>query len=228
VDSVTRPAGDTKPEGVHGMIRNLKVLGITVIAVFATAAVMASAASAAEFHHTGGEENARTMASNAGQGAHVFTAGLIGSISCNTATFTGTAFLPSTSPTVEVSPSYSGCTFLGISNVEVKMEGCTYEFYVEGPPFKGKVVIKCPAGKKINFTASGCKVEVGPQTVNSASYTNLENETVKVSSNVTGITYTGSLTCPGATGTHSDGTYTGSAIATAETEFGETVGAFVG
>jgi hypothetical protein len=211
------------------MNRNLKVLGLTLLAVFATAAVMASAASAAEFHHTG-EENARTMASNAGQGAHVFTAGLIGSISCNTATFTGTKFLSSTSPTVEVSPSYSGCTFLGISNVEVKMEGCTYEFYAEGaaPSYAGKVVIKCPEGKKINFTASGCRVEVGPQTVNSVSYTNLENETVKVTSNVTGITYTGSLTCPGATGTHSDGTYSGVAIARAETAFGETVGAFVG
>lgn len=208
------------------MIRNLKVLGLAAVAVLATTAVMASAASAAEFHHTG-EENARTMASNAGQGAHVFTAGLIGSISCNTATFTGTKYLPSASPTVEVAPAYSGCTFLGISNVEVKMEGCTYEFYIEGPPFKGKVVIKCPEGKKINFTASGCKVEVGPQSVNSVSYTNLENETVKVASSVTGITYTGSLACPGATGTHSDGTYTGSAIATAETEFGETVGAFV-
>lgn len=210
------------------MIRNLKVLGLAVVAVLATTAVMASAASAAQFHHKGGE-NARTMASNVGQGAHVFTAGLIGSISCSTATFTGTEYLPSTSATVEVAPAYSGCTFLTIPNVVVNMEGCTYEFYAEGPApsYAGKVVIKCPEGKKINFTASGCKVEVGPQTVNSVSYANQPSETVKVSSNVTGITYTGSALCPGAQGTHSNGTYTGSAIATAETELGQTVGAFV-
>lgn len=212
------------------MIRNLKVLGLAFGAMLAITAVTASAASAGEFHHTGGAEKARTMASNAGEGPHVFTAGLIGSISCNHATFTGTAFLPSTSPSVEVLPSYSGCTFLNVSNVVVNMTGCTYDFFVEGaaPSFKSKVVVTCPTGKKIHFSASGCTVEVGPQTVNSVDYTNiLANETVTVNSTVTGITYTGSLGCPGATGTHSDGTYSGAAVARAETESEVVVGAFV-
>jgi hypothetical protein len=212
------------------MIRNLKVLGLALVAALAMTSVAASAASAAEFHHTG-ESNARTIASNAGEGAHVFTAGLIGNISCNTATFTGTEYLPATVTVLTVTPAYSGCTFLGIPNVVVKMEGCTYDFHAEGaaPSFVSKITVTCPAGKKINFTASGCTVEVGEQTVENVQYTNLATspESVTVKSNVTGITYTGSALCPGAQGTHSNGTYAGSAIAKAETKSGEVVGAFV-
>lgn len=207
-----------------------KALGITLVAIFATSAVLASAASAAEFRHEGGE-NARVIASNAGEGNHVFTAGLIGSISCGTATFTGTSYVTSPQATITVAPAYSSCTFLGISNVKVNMEGCTYRFNTPTGtgPFTGTVTILCPAGKKINFEASGCKVEVGEQTVSSVSHTNLATspKSVTVKSNVTGITYTGSVLCPGATGTHSDGTYSGSAIAKAETELGEVVGAFL-
>lgn len=213
------------------MTRNFKVLGLTLVALLAMTALSASAASAAEFRHEGGAEKARVIANNAGEGNHVFTAGLIGSISCSTATFTGTSFVTSPQATITVSPAYSNCTFLGISNVKVNMEGCTYRFNTPtgSGPYTGSVTVLCPAGKKINFEASGCKVEVGEQTVSSVSHTNLATspKSVTVKSNVTGITYTGSALCPGATGTHSDGTYTGSAIAKAETELGEVVGAFL-
>jgi hypothetical protein len=213
------------------MIRNFKVLGLTLVAMFAMIAMSASAASAAEFRHEGGEVS-RVIANNTGEGAHVFTAGLIGSISCSTATFTGTSYVTSPQATITVSPSYSGCTFLGISNVKVNMEECTYRFNTPtgSGPYTGSVTIICPENKKINFEASGCKVEVGPQTVESVSHTNQAGppKSVTVKSNVTKITYTGSALCPGATGTHSDGTYSGSAIAKAETkETKEVVGAYV-
>jgi len=212
------------------MNRKIKTLGLTLAAMFAMTALSASAASAAEFRHEGGED-ARVHASNAGEGAHVFTAGLIGSISCSTATFTGTEFLSSPQPTVEVSPSYSGCTFLGISNVKVNMEGCEYRFNTPtgSGPYSGSVTITCPEGKKINFEASGCKVEVGEQTVSTITYTNLAGppKAVTVTSDATGITYTGSALCPGAQGTHSNGTYSGSAISRAENTSEEIVGAYV-
>lgn len=214
------------------MIRNFKTLGLTLIAMFAMTALSASAASAAEFRHED-PEDARVHASNAGEGAHVFTAGLIGNISCSTATFTGTEFLPSPQATITVVPSYSGCTFLGVKEVKVNMEGCEYRFNTpasEGAgTFTGSVSILCPAGKKINFEASGCKVEVGEQTVSSVTYTNLAGppKAVTVKSNVTGITYTGSALCPGAQGTHSDGTYTGAAISRAENTAEEIVGAYL-
>jgi hypothetical protein len=212
------------------MTGKFKALGLTLVAMFAMSALSASAASAAEFRHEGGED-AKVTASNAGEGAHVFTAGLIGNISCSTATFTGTAFVTSPQATVEVSPTYSGCTFLGVSNVKVNMEGCEYQFNTPtgSGPYSGSVTITCPVGKKINFEASGCKVEVGPQTVSSVSYTNLAGppKAVTVKSNVTGITYTGSALCPGAQGTHSNGTYSGSAISRAENTAEEIVGAYV-
>jgi hypothetical protein len=212
------------------MIRHFKTLGLTLIALFATTAMLASAASAAEFNHEGGED-ARVIASNLNQGAHVFTAGLIGKISCSTATFTGTEFLSSPQPTVTVSPSYSGCTFLGVSNVKVNMEGCEYRFNTPTGtgPFTGSVTILCPENKKINFTAEGCTVEVGEQTVSTITYTNQAGppKSVKVTSDAEKITYTGGLLCPGATGTHSDGTYSGTAISQAENTSEEIVGAFV-
>jgi hypothetical protein len=207
----------------------LKALGVTLVAMFATTAMLASAASAAEFRHQGAED-ARVIANNAGEGNHVFTAGLIGSISCSTATFTGTSYVTSPQATVTVSPAYSNCTFLGVAGVKVNMEGCTYQF--ETPtgtgPFTGSVTVICPVGKKINFEASGCKVEVGGQTVKPVTYTNLATspKSVTVKPNVTGITYTGSALCP-SSGTHSDGTYAGAAIAKAETTLGEVVGAFL-
>ncbi len=223
-------ACDTPTKGVIEMIRKFKTLGLTLIAVFAMSALSASAASAAEFRHEGGED-AKVTASNAGEGAHVFTAGLIGNISCNTATFTGTEFLTSPQPTITVLPSYSGCTFLTIPNVKVNMEGCEYRFNTPtgSGPYSGSVSVICPVGKKINFEASGCKVEVGPQTLSSVSYTNLAGppKSVTVKSNVTGITYTGSALCPGAQGTHSNGTYTGAAISKAENTLAEVVGAYV-
>ena len=224
-------ARDTPTKRSFTMNGKFKTLGLTLVAMFAMTALSASAASAAEFHHEG-EEDARVIASNAGEGNHVFTAGLIGSISCSTATFTGTSYVTSPQPTVTVTPVYGGCTFLGAKEVKVNTEGCTYRFNTPtgaASPFTGSVTILCPAGKKINFTAEGCTVEVGEQTVSSVSYTNLATspKSVTVKSNVTGITYTGGLLCPGATGTHSNGTYAGSAISKAETTLGEVVGAFV-
>ncbi len=212
------------------MIRKFKPVGLAFVAIFATTAMLASAASAAEFRHQGAED-ARVIANNAGEGNHVFTAGLIGSISCSTATFTGTSYVTSPQATVTVAPVYTGCTFLGIANVKVNMEGCTYRFNTPTGtgPYTGTVTVLCPVGKKINFEASGCKVEVGEQTVSSVTHTNLATspKSVTVKSNATKITYTGSALCPGATGTHSDGTYTGAAISKAETTLGEVVGGYV-
>lgn len=212
------------------MTGKFKALGLTLVAMFAMSALSASAASAAEFRHEGGSD-AKVTASNLNQGAHVFTAGLIGSISCSTATFTGTEFLSSPQPTVEVSPSYSGCTFLGVGNVKVNMEGCEYRFNTPtgSGPYSGSVTITCPVGKKINFEATGCKVEVGEQTVSTITYANQAGppKSVKVTSDATGITYTGSALCPGAQGTHSNGTYSGVAISRAENTSEEIVGAYL-
>jgi hypothetical protein len=214
------------------MIRNLKVMGLALVAMFAMAATMASAASAEEsFVHTAeietGELTAKVMATNNGEGAHTFTAGLNGTISCNTATFTGTSFVTSPQSTIEVAPSYTDCTFLSVPAVQVNMTGCTYKF--ETPSNKeGSVLVVCPKGQKIHFEASLCKVEVGPQTVGNVTYTNLPTTpaSVTVTSKVTGITYTAGVGCA-VPGTFNNGTYSGSAITTAITPGGIPVGVHV-
>jgi hypothetical protein len=209
-------------------MRHIRHLGSAALVVLALAAIGAGSASAAQFRHEA-IENAKVKATNTNN--HVFTAGPIGSITCTSATFTGVAYLPSPQKTLEVEPAYSGCSFLGVvGTVKVNTEGCKYKFNepTGSGPFTGTVDVVCPEGKKINFEAEGCKIEVGSQTgLKTVSYKNLASS-VEVTANVTGITYKAGLTCIGATGEHSDGTYSGTANATAEDQLTkETVRAYI-
>jgi hypothetical protein len=205
------------------------MFGLAVLAAFAMSAVAASAASAAEFFHEG-EGLARVIAKN--EGAHKFTAGVIGTIECKKATFTGTSFVASPQKTVTVTPAYSECTFLGVANVVVNTNGCTYTFLepTGAGPFTGAVDVNCPVGKKISFEAKECKIEVGAQgPLSSVTFTNLATtpKSVKVAANVTKIKYTASGLGCGIIGEKEDGSYTGTALSDAETEGGELVGGFI-
>ena len=214
---------------------SIRMLGIAFVAVVAMSAVAASASSAAFFHE--GEGKARVIAKNENHegkvSIHKFTAGLIGTFECKKATFTGTEFVTSPQKSVTVTAAYSECTFLGVANVVVNMNGCTYRFNEPTGlgPYTGTVTVLCPAGKKITISAEGCIVEVGSQgPLGTLTYTNwkeLVPPAVEVSANVTGITYTGSPLCPNEPGTHSNGTYKGIALARAEEGFGVIVGAWI-
>jgi hypothetical protein len=209
-------------------VRLTKMLGLALIAAAAMSAVIASAASAAEFFHDA-EGTARVTAKN--EGVHKFTAGIIGTIECKKATFTGTSFVTSPQPTVTVEPTYTECTFLGVSGVVVKTNGCSYTFNLPtgAGPFTGTTTVNCPTGKKIEFEATGCKIAVGAQgPLSSVTYTNLATVpmSVKVAASVSKIKYTSSGTCV-VLGEKEDGSYSGTAIADAETEAGELVGALV-
>jgi hypothetical protein len=209
----------------------LHALGVALIAVFALSALSASAASAAKFQAT--EYPAKVTANNKGQGNHVFTAGLIGNISCEVASFEGTKFLSGPVTELEVSPTYEKCQFLGLPTV-VETHGCTYLFHepTGGPTvFTGSVNVLCPEGKTITFAVASCKVEVGAQgPLSTVTYTNQATtpKTVKVEANVTGIKYTAIGTCNGLPGPHSDGHYVGTVISSAHNELLEPVGGFIG
>lgn len=215
------------------MKRTIKMFGVCALSVFALSAVSASGSWAATFQATA--YPAKVIAKNTNN--HVFTAGLVGSISCTEATFTGKEFLKGPVSVLTVIPVYKKCTFLTVETT-VNMNGCVYEFLEpEGtaPTFKGKVNVVCPTGKVITFSAGACTVEVpGTATENhelsSVTYTNKETspKTVEVVANVTGITYISSLGCNGTPGKHSDGVYEGTATASAVNELGGTVGAFIG
>jgi hypothetical protein len=206
------------------MIRNLKVFGLTVMAVFALTAVASSAAQAIEFHS---EIENTTVTANTEAGSNSVFDAAGASISCSSATFTGSQALK-TSATLTVTPTYTGCTFLGVLNVPVKMNGCQYTFNANG-----EVAVTGASCTAITFEATGCKVEVGKQSnLKEVTYTNiLGNGTttreVTVTPHVTGITYTSSGLCP-KNGTFADGNYTsGNAVAKGENSKGAQVGVWV-
>lgn len=208
----------------------MKRLGAALVTVLATSAVMASGASAAKYQAF--EYPAKFDATNVG--IHTFKVGLVGTLSCNTATFTGTVFLGAPSTTFEVNSSYSGCKFLGVVGIAVNMNGCKYKFNeptgVE-PSFTGSVDVVCPTGKEISFTAGTCTVTIPPQaarkTVGYTDETNGVEEWITVAANVTGMEYTASALCPNEPGTHTNGVYQGTSKATAQNESGATISAFI-
>lgn len=204
------------------MTRNLKTLGLAVMAMFALTAVAASAAQAIEFHSE--IENTTVTASTEAGSNSVFDAAG-SSISCASATFTGSQ-AAKTSPTLTVTPVYSNCTFLGVVGVPVETNGCQYTFNANG-----EVAITGASCTAITFQAVGCKVEVGKQSgLKEVTYTNLgtgAGREVTVTPHVTGITYTSSGLCP-KNGTFTDGNYTsGNAIAKGENSKGVQVGVWV-
>ncbi len=154
------------------MKRVFKAFGLTLVAVCALGAVMASGASAAEFTafntttnlHEGGtakgtdlSEPAFTVNSEALQ------------VKCATNTYEGKS-ATGTEPTPKVKPTYTACNaflFGGkVGSATVNTTGCEYEFHIAaggGPDvYTGTTSIVCPAGVTgIDITTSnGCEFVV--------------------------------------------------------------------
>jgi len=174
------------------MIRNLKVLGLALAAVFALSAVAASAASAAngKITSTGpvtlvGEED----------GTNALTSGINSSVvECPTSIVTGHATLttaqteagskhepiPSGASSATVTPHYVGCKALSGTEehkATVTMNGCDYDITVgetiEPDVYKTTAALVCPTGKDVEidvFAFAGselggaiCHVTIEPQ-----------------------------------------------------------------
>lgn len=168
------------------MTRNLKVLGLALVAVLAIGAMAASAATAA----TAGKFTASSYP------VHVFGEDTDdtftvseNTLACTKATFTGQASEASTQ--LDITPVYTGCTNNGVDPVTVTMNGCFYRFTAgtatapSGTTHTahGSVHIICEPGKVIeihrysshaNHTAgiTNCTITVGPQAASgSVTYT---------------------------------------------------------
>jgi len=203
------------------MIRNFKALGLTLVATFAMAALVASGASAdfrSEVHHTTvtgtqGVTNTLTVAA--------------GTLHCTTATFEGTS-TETTSSSSTVAPNYQGCkiTNYGLETVNaiVDMNGCHYLLTTTG-----QVHLECNTGlgSAIEVTAPLCVITFHPQTISSVDYQNMGSGTtreVKLTWTATGVNYTQTGVCPGGTGGFSNGTASGSILFTGEDTNGNHVG----
>jgi hypothetical protein len=230
------PSPATKQSKGEEMIRNLKALGLALVAVFAMSVVVASAASASEFTglngkgaHEGGTFSGTQTAT------HLFNAtgsSEFGQVTCETATFAGTsANGTDTNPTV--TPTYEKChVVLGSTKfpVDVRTNGCTYKFSITGgseDKFTGTAAVECPTASPIEVevtTAGGgtkkCLDTIGPQSgLNNVTY---ENNTaagdlvVKTeTNNVVNTTSGGLLNCGVSNGEHKTGSYQGSTTVSA-------------
>lgn len=221
------------------MIRNLKALGLALVAVFAMSAMAASAAQAveAEFSWPSGT----TQLDPVQDGSHLFTitpGTITSSFTCDQVTAsaavtnTGAKTVTATGIVYDDTgtlPETGKCTgnVNGIAlKTTVNFNGCDYKFIAgdtQGNMAEGKsegtATIECTGTNKIEVSAAGCVVKVGPQTVGPVYFetvntTGTNEVTIKAEvdpgaaphTDLIDYTTTG-ITC----GIHSetDGTYTG-------------------
>jgi hypothetical protein len=179
------------------MTRNLKVLGLALVAMLAMSAVVASAASAqATTAKFTAMDNLypKTFHGTNVAGQETFTTEA-GTVEC-ASTFSGS--LAGASQEVTVNAVYSGCKAFGFLNATVAMEGCSYKFKITttltSPThhYQAHVDVVCPAGKAIKITAGTCVVTIGAQT--GLTTVDLENHAsttaILVRPTVGGVNYT--------------------------------------
>ena len=211
------------------MTRNLKVLGLALVAVFAMTAVFASAGQGATKLTCASypciitghpiEHNKTKL--------HTFTLNTGTSISCTTVTFEGTIAKAADNESVTITPTYDSCSTAAGGPVTVNMNGCDYVFHggseTVGEPhhFAGGLAdLKCPAGgptvvifaNATDHAANkpACTITVTPENnLSENTYTNTTEpiDDVDVTSTVnTKVTKTGVLCGAAATAVYTGGT----------------------
>ena len=211
------------------MIRNLKVLGLALVAMLAMTAVAASAASADDLTS---ETSPVTLTGKQTGAGDVFTT-TAGTVKCKEVNYTATSVATPTT-TVNAVPNYpektatmeQNCTGFGFP-ATVATNGCTYRFTIGGATTGGLDII-CPVGQEITVTAVGagttkCIVHVGSQNLAAGmTYSNTGAGTtreVNIAANLVGtLAYkhtagTGVGACTTGSGS---GSYSGAGIVTGE------------
>jgi len=127
------------------MIRKSKFLGAALVAVLAMSAVAVTAASGDVFTR----ETAELSTLSAGQEGTSVMKFHGGELKCTNVTYAGSVG-PSS---ITVTPTYSGCTTVGLS-AAVDMNGCTYRFNITGGTSTGASLdIVCTGTNEITITA---------------------------------------------------------------------------
>jgi hypothetical protein len=199
------------------MTRNLKVLGLAVVAMLSLSAMVATGAQAAAGELHIGANPAWVTADQTTQ--HVFTIAGV-PIKCEKAHFESTTTTPQSTKHIVFKPSYQAsdqvegetCTLAGVLS-RVTTGTCSYTFSGTAEKTATVSVIGCTAGNeiKIEVTASGCTVTVGNQaTAGHVTFVKGATNDLVGQNTISGITSVGSATCPvGIRGTITTGTYTG-------------------
>ncbi|HWT31261.1 MAG TPA: hypothetical protein VN240_09590 [Propylenella sp.] len=162
------------------MTRIFKMLGLSLAAAFATAAVAANAASAMNFTAA----KYPTTLTGSQTSSHVFQ---IGSLKVTCATEKTTGVLTASSETVSLSPAYEGCESSGLK-AEVQPNGCSYLIYA--PPAEseeGSLDIACPKGKSMLITALTCTIIVNAQVTPKHVYVWNTDEDIDIGETLTSV-----------------------------------------
>jgi hypothetical protein len=223
------------------MKRNLKALGLAMVAALALSAVAASSAQALNAHHfqvgkapavitAHDETGAAKPAFSITGGEHV--------VECGTATYEGTVNKKIENTEVTVVPTYSGCEVDGLIPATIDVNHCAY-LLTNKTNANGDAELHIECAKKegteehteITITyeifGSKCVVHIHPtQTLVGVHYTQTENpeskkKDITIKATLSGIKYleTGSGFCP-PTHTGEDGTLNGGITATAYEDLG--------
>jgi hypothetical protein len=208
------------------MIRNLKVLGLALVALLAMSALASTAS--AQFESEAESTNL-TVSTNAMQKFAPSEGST--AVECTTIKVTGTQ-TGTANTTVTIAPEYSNCeTFLGAATA-VKTNGCKYVFHLAKGSTSGTTDVECEGSNTIEITVGSiCKYTIGTQTgLSSVNFKNTGSGTTRevvVEPNVKGIVSTRTTNdffCPAGGST---GTYVGSSNTTGETAEGVHIGVFV-
>jgi len=227
-------------KGTKTMIRHLKTLGFSLVALLAMSAMMASVASA----HTPADftiEKAPALITATQKTEHKFT--VTGqTVTCAKAEFHGTA-KQTTETEITISPTYTECK-TAITNATVTGFGHLHEeithnakTVAEGKPEKkcgyilkanGGAALECTGGADVTVDAGPCVVHVPPQEFASGVTYSTETKEGKhdltVNFEIKNIkaTHTDGFLCPfGSSGEGTEAILEGTSTATARTELGE-------
>jgi len=185
-------------------MKRIRIVGVVLVAIFATSAVVAASASAFTTFEAA-EYPVKIKAEQKEENVFQVGTEASGKVACKKATFTSGEYTAAT-PSVKVLPVYSECTVFGVVGGEVKMNGCEYELFANEERENAKkekgydVKVVCPGLNVIEVKAALCTVKVGPQELSKVKYVNLATvpPTVEVIDEVTKIAYKSNLqgVCP--------------------------------
>jgi hypothetical protein len=190
------------------MIRNLKTLGLAVVAVLATSAMVVSMASAAEYHSA----NAPTTITGSQYSTNAFHVPGAGTLECTTATLHG-SLSTTTATELTVHPTYSGCKAFGFATTHVTTIFCDYTFTQPYALQWSEMHVVCSDANLIRITptvfgGSVCTVTIGSQSPTGYVQFINEGSNVRAIWNMTSVSHSAGCGASAA----SDGTYTGSVL----------------
>ena len=210
------------------MTRNLKVLGLALVAVLAMSATMTSAASAAPHNgKTAFTSDKDTTHVSANQTTTYKLKITNSEFVCEEVSFTGHV-VAKTVTQVTIRPVFTGCS---VSFIGIKVNGTVTGFGHHGEEkycdflvrANGTVDLVCPPGMEVTIHSGTCVMHIPPQTnLGTVTYTD-EGNHLKASTNITGITtnHTDPFGCPLTSGGHgTDGTLIGSSTVSGRDQFG--------